>query len=210
MIRNMLRTFGYATVKHTLGHDAYWRLLARPSTLYAKLLFQDKPITATEIGVFAGMNAETILENLNVETLYLVDPYKPYLDARPVEAEETNKAFRIMAHNVMAKHNGHTRFLRMTSDEAVNKVPNYQDFIYVDGLHTFAQVTRDMEHYYPKLKQGGLLAGHDYNCEEVQKAVDNFTQTHGIPLLVNKVENTTENGWENASDWIIVKREVIA
>lgn len=38
----------------------------------------------------------------------------------------------------------------------------YFDFIYVDARHDFKGVYDDMVAYWPKLKVGGILAGHDY------------------------------------------------
>lgn len=50
------------------------------------------------------------------------------------------------------------------------------DVIYIDGGHEYAQVMRDLELYYPKLKPGGIICGHDYafNFPELVKAVDKF------------------------------------
>lgn len=36
------------------------------------------------------------------------------------------------------------------------------DFIYIDADHTYEAVTEDLNAWYPKLKVGGVLAGHDY------------------------------------------------
>ena len=36
------------------------------------------------------------------------------------------------------------------------------DFIYVDALHDRVGVLRDLESWWPKLRSGGIMAGHDY------------------------------------------------
>ena len=36
------------------------------------------------------------------------------------------------------------------------------DFIYIDADHTYDAVLSDLEHWYPKLKIGGVISGHDY------------------------------------------------
>ena len=49
--------------------------------------------------------------------------------------------------------------------------------VYIDATHTFEAVTNDLDVWYPKLKEGGFLCGHDYaikRWEGVVKAVDNF------------------------------------
>lgn len=46
--------------------------------------------------------------------------------------------------------------------------------MYIDGEHTFNAVMRDLENYFPKVKIGGIIAGHDWSGREVYKAVDTF------------------------------------
>lgn len=63
---------------------------------------------------------------------------------------------------------------RMTSLEAADLFENNSlDFVYFDTNHSFAYVTQELKKWYPKLKQGGVLAGHDYNGP-VKSAVRTF------------------------------------
>eukprot|EP00976_Prorocentrum_cordatum_P081698 1184517-Prorocentrum_minimum.AAC.4 len=42
------------------------------------------------------------------------------------------------------------------------------DFVYLDARHDFCAVREDMEAYWPKVKCGGIMAGHDYmSADEV-------------------------------------------
>ncbi|CAJ1935749.1 unnamed protein product [Cylindrotheca closterium] len=36
------------------------------------------------------------------------------------------------------------------------------DFIYLDGDHSYAGVKQEMFYYWPKVRNGGMMAGHDY------------------------------------------------
>ena len=56
---------------------------------------------------------------------------------------------------------------------------DYFDFIYVDARHDFKGVTLDLELYWPKLKVGGIIAGHDYvtNDETGQNWTVNYDGT---------------------------------
>ena len=38
------------------------------------------------------------------------------------------------------------------------------DFIYIDAEHKFEYVYRDIVNWYPKMKKGGIFAGHDYQA----------------------------------------------
>lgn len=49
------------------------------------------------------------------------------------------------------------------------------DFIFIDAAHDYENVLKDMKAWYPKLKSGGVFAGHDYSwSKEVKKAVHEF------------------------------------
>lgn len=54
------------------------------------------------------------------------------------------------------------------------------DFIYIDADHRYMPVVRDIELYLPKLKKGGIIAGHDY-CDYWQSVVDAVHDTVGKP-----------------------------
>jgi hypothetical protein len=51
----------------------------------------------------------------------------------------------------------------------------YQDnsisFIYIDASHEYEYVKNDIHTWYPKVKTGGIIAGHDYGLESVKNAV---------------------------------------
>ena len=37
------------------------------------------------------------------------------------------------------------------------------DLIYIDGLHTYDQVNKDIDNYKPLIVKGGFIGGHDYH-----------------------------------------------
>ncbi|PNH09787.1 hypothetical protein TSOC_003561, partial [Tetrabaena socialis] len=53
-------------------------------------------------------------------------------------------------------------FLRNYTSEAVGLIPGLVDFVYVDARHDYCGVTEDLELYWPKVRSGGVMAGHDY------------------------------------------------
>lgn len=65
------------------------------------------------------------------------------------------------------------------------------DFVYIDADHTYEAVFSDLENYYPKLRKGGILSGHDfmeYSFRGVKfgvvEAVVDFTNKYGLALHV--------------------------
>lgn len=66
------------------------------------------------------------------------------------------------------------KIIKGFSFDIVEKVKdNSLDMIYVDGAHDYANVSRDLKQWIPKVKKGGVIAGHDYRrkFEGVIKAV---------------------------------------
>jgi predicted O-methyltransferase YrrM len=53
------------------------------------------------------------------------------------------------------------------------------DFVFIDATHTYDAVSRDIAAWWPKVKPGGLLAGHDYiHFPGVRAAVNDFVARH--------------------------------
>ena len=51
----------------------------------------------------------------------------------------------------------------MDSDNAVKFIDdNKIDFLFIDGNHIYEQVKKDIYNYYPKVKDKGIISGHDY------------------------------------------------
>lgn len=72
----------------------------------------------------------------------------------------------------------------MRFEEAVDLFPDeYFDFVYVDGYaHTGEEGGSTFEHWWPKLKPGGVFAGDDYDpaWPEVVREVGNFLTARGL------------------------------
>lgn len=65
--------------------------------------------------------------------------------------------------------------IRSTSTEASTLYEdNSLDFILIDAAHDYENVLLDLQHWYPKLRTGGIIAGDDLPWEGVKQAVDEF------------------------------------
>jgi predicted O-methyltransferase YrrM len=168
--------------------------------------------TGMEIGVQRGYSAKRLLLDWkSCERFYLVDLWKQqenYADSANVGNEDQQQIF-LEAQERLRPWVNKTIFLPMPSAAAAPKIRDEElDFIYIDARHDFCGVKEDMELYWPKLKKGGIMAGHDYVtapeaatiseglenwsiCEDgtkhegaVKGAVTAFAQAHQLQVLV--------------------------
>ena len=71
----------------------------------------------------------------------------------------------------------HLTLINSISDEAKDKIRDSSiDLLFIDGDHGYPQVKKDLENYWPKVKAGGVLLGHDYQAPHpgVIRAADEF------------------------------------
>ena len=139
-------------------------------------------LVGVEIGVLRGENAEDILQNLQIKKLYLVDPYEEDHIHRGMSLKQAED----IADKKLSKYGDKIHIIKLKASDAVHLIPDNLDFIYIDGSHRYEYVKQDIENYYPKLKVGGILSGHDYNAREpgVNKAVNEFAKEKGLKLYV--------------------------
>jgi hypothetical protein len=107
----------------------------------------------------------------------MVDPYQPY-KTKNREASTFDQSMGLFqeAFSRTNKHRERRRFLVMPSVQAAFLIPDgLLDFVYIDGIHCHAEVLSDLNCFYPKVRKGGLISGHDWNKYGVKKAVREFT-----------------------------------
>lgn len=102
-----------------------------------------------------------------------------------------------------------TRFtmIKRPSVEAAENIPDLSlDFVYIDANHFKQFVLDDIAAWYPKVRHGGIIAGHDY-CHytdiEVIQAVDEWCEATGYSINL-----TTKDFWNGHPfpTWWTVKR----
>jgi hypothetical protein len=66
---------------------------------------------------------------------------------------------------------------------AVNFADQSVDFVFIDADHVYDRVKEDILAWLPKVKPGGIIAGHDYNPpHEVKQAVDEIFGSRVITI----------------------------
>ncbi len=143
-----------------------------------------------ELGSFKGQFANTILNNWEGKLL-MVDvwrelPHQEYDDAS--NHREHIDAYSQSMENIKGFED-RAYMLRMKGEHACDFIQDESlDFIYIDANHTYDAVKQDLKLWYPKIKSGGLVMGHDYlpdyfyeGKEEKNQAV--YTYPDGKPEL---------------------------
>jgi Methyltransferase domain len=147
---------------------------------------------AVEVGVLKGEFSERLLSRWQGKLLHAVDAWRSlpgYTDIANVSNEE-HEANRVEAMKRLARFGSRCQIHRILSEEAASLFENGSlDFVYLDADHSFESVWQDLSVWYPKVRIGGILAGHDFLDGElpegnfgVESAVRMFQQIHQFEL----------------------------
>lgn len=203
--------------RHALRAGTYAQTLARVRTRdQIPELLNRRGLTGTgvEIGVKRGGYSEFLLRHWRGRLLISVDPWLEddagaYVDRANVGQAIHDRYYAETAQR-LARFGPRSEIRRQTSLAATAGVADESlDFVYIDARHDRASVEEDLRAWYPKVRGGGVVAGHDYvdgsfaNGEfGVKSAVDAFFGDLGVPV------HATDGGpraVEVYPSWIVVK-----
>ncbi len=185
-----------------------------------------------EVGVQWAQNFHHIRTNWKGAKLIGVDAWAPYFGA-DVSAETHEHIYQSALDQMRRIDKSTWEFMRMTSLEAASKFDDAQlDFVYLDGDHDYAPFLADLKAWWPKVKPGGVVAGHDWikdgwhlneqpfeafptkddlprnhggHCGPffVRAALNDFLPTVGAnPDALRVTSPDQDRGWQS---WLIVK-----
>ena len=128
-----------------------------------------------EIGVYRGRSimymAEKIKElNKNIK-LYGIDTFEglPYNSSPLLESEEGYNMYEIYVNNIKPLKD----IINTVIGDSRNVYENFKnesiDFVFIDGSHSYEDVKTDIELWFPKIKIGGIISGHDYEDCPINK-----------------------------------------
>jgi len=170
--------------------------------LFAKLGYK----VGCEVGVQRGRNAIVMVDNIPDLKLYLVDPYKDYDLGNRLYGPKHHAKVRGMTHRRMQGKD--VVFLEKFSEDAVREVPDDSlDFVYIDGMHTYDFAMLDLILWSRKIREGGIVSGHDYiknrNVVQVMHAVDDYVGRHKIPLYLTDPKACVAAGDKSTSFFFV-------
>jgi hypothetical protein len=183
--------------------DVKHRIFPRPFERLSPVR-NKKNLVGAEIGVCGGEHALSLLKTFDICKIYLIDPYKIYEEYKEgrdhygidmMSLEDSEKS----AKKLLSSYEGKIVWLKYFSENAANLINEELDFVYIDGNHAVDYVRKDIETYYPLIKKGGVIGGHDfyngfqYEHDGVIQAVIEWAVKKEKPLKVEM------------PDWWIVK-----
>ena len=167
-----------------------------------------KQAVVAEIGVQRGKFAREIYRRAKPARLHLVDCWvhqedeQYQADAANVEDTRQNANLARTRQRLAAGLKADT--VEINRGYSTNVIPtfadNYFDWVYVDANHTYEAVLADLECCLPKVKHGGMIAGHDfidtpYWIERhygVVEACHEFCHRHGWEVVAVTCERGNE------------------
>lgn len=161
------------------------------------------PLKGAELGASEGAMSRQLLSALPLLQLLMIDLWKS-AESSPSLAQPAGSAdFRRQEQHdddltlaLRASHFARDRRSVLpadTADAAGGQSDGSFDFVYVDADRTYEGVKRDLTAWWPKLKQGGLLCGHDFGHPRdrrgvwgIARAVNEFAAKHGLVVQVGR------------------------
>lgn len=149
-----------------------------------------------EIGVFAGATSEYLLANEPRLRLHMIDPWRAaepdstYAKSRDRVATLTQEQMDAVARQADERTmfaEGRRWIHPSTSLAVAEWMQGPFDLVFIDAEHTYEGCSADIAAWWPKVKPGGILAGHDYGHRRypgVARAVDRFVASEVPPVTL--------------------------
>jgi hypothetical protein len=160
---------------------------------FCKFLKERNVTKILEIGSYAGESLMMYKKYLGKDVLVVsIDPWDKLDDENDlIHNNDFNKVEQLYNANTLNERN--IVKCKMYSQDISNMFSDgFFDCLYVDGLHTYEQVKIDLLCYKSKVKEGGLICGHDYDIEYTDKQraeIRDFEGNDRLRKAVSKAVN---------------------
>ena len=162
----------------------YWCQVNRDKLLH----YLPRGGIVSEVGVYAGAYAETIVRTCQPAKLFLIDKWDFSDPAYQAQSQsypdqDGDAVFASVAKNFGARiAAGQVQVVRADSVTAAARFePGTFDWVYIDSDHRYEAVLADLQAYARLLKPDGLLLGHDFEEPTFEMAARmNFGVTKAV------------------------------
>lgn len=147
--------------------------------------------TGAEIGCACGTFARQMLSTWKGIGYRMVDPWEK--QSPDVYQDNMNDSdfdnFYKLCTELANKDKRVTLIRKLSIEAAPLHDDNSLDFVYIDGNHSYRNVMEDIGAWFPKVKLGGILCGHDFVDKtgdgwfcQVESAVKRWATEHDLPI----------------------------
>ncbi len=151
-----------------------------------------EPVVVVELGSFVGTTALALAATGRVDRIFCIDTWEgtPGEEVSPISLAFRDfggdGVYRTFLENVGDFLGSVITPLRMPSVEAAT-LPQMRDldFVFIDADHSYEGCKADIEAWLPRVRPGGICAGHDY-CNffpGVMQAVNEREELQGSNLI---------------------------
>ena len=146
-----------------------------------------------ELGVYRAISFCSLLDCCPyIKKLYGVDNWLPHTDEKYVEEgieidiKDIKISKQIALHNITyCTNRAKAVIFEKTTEEVCNNFDdNFFDFVLIDSYMNEQTVKEEIERWYPKVKKGGIFAGHDWDTPSVQNVIKPYFDKNGYQLSV--------------------------
>jgi predicted O-methyltransferase YrrM len=149
--------------------------------------------TLVEIGVWKGRSlvflAEALKENNKLVRLFGIDIFDSCSHELVSDFTKLDKPLQTLVQESLDAA-GVSDLVTLIKGDSVETARQFADnsiaFAFIDAAHEYPAVQRDILAWWPKVKPGGILSGHDYGGDwvGVTQAVNEFVKEHKLELNV--------------------------
>jgi Methyltransferase domain len=175
------------------------KMLARAGPILARI--PNAPFVFVEVGVHRGQLAQHLLRERSKLTWHGVDPWwhapnhasKAYLatgDGHAIQTKADSNRFLRETLRSVEPFGARANVIEMPSPAAAGAFEHASvDAVFLDADHSYEAVSADIAAWWPIVRPGGWLGGHDYRHRDkrfdftgVDRAVDQFAARVGLPV----------------------------
>lgn len=171
--------------------------------------------TGVEVGVLRGIGSEMILRESEIDRLYSIDFWN-----HEDKSDLFNFEDYLHAISRLFKYEERSVVINMDAVEASNLFPDGSlCFVYIDAGLTYELYMQQLETWWPKIKEGGVLAGHIfewifYNGEHLETdapflASEHFAEKYGLDkkIVIDRPipPHADPNSFKGSRSWMVMK-----
>lgn len=132
---------------------------------YTENFFNSHPEikVGAEIGIAGGEHILHLLQHTQLEKIYGIDPLVSETWNVPTSIEDFDEHYKLVCEK-LKPFDKKSEIIRKTSVEGAKEIEDESlDFVFIDAIHEYKECLEDITVWYPKVKNGGYVMGHDWD-----------------------------------------------